>query len=173
MYICADYPVIGCLSINHNVLLLYDACSGASASLLVRDYISPYCELDAQVLPWASGWGWGGPSRLSPVSMKVAMSLWQHTKISSLMMSKLGKGYCAFPAGLHGWALPRWMNPSLELMKLRWRGSGVGTTLTQAPLPAREDFFQFCYEPMSQSSELSNTCMNNQKDKLWSNASKS
>ena len=132
--------------------LLWTRCTGASLSFRLRVR---------------------KPTRLSPVSMKVAMSLWQHTKISSLMMSKLGKGNCAFPAGLQGWALPRWMNPSLELMKLRWRGSGVGTTLTQAPLPAREDFFQFCYEPMSQSSELSNTCMNNQKDKLWSNVSKS
>ena len=47
------------------------------------------------------------------------------------------------------------------------------TAMNTGSATCKRGFFQFCYEPMSQSSELSNTCMNNQKDKLWSNVSKS
>ena len=124
------------------------------------------------------------PTRLSPVSMKVAISLWQHTKISSLMTSKLGKWNCAFPAGLHGWAFAK-MNESkfgvdeAKMMERLWGGNYFDpatkkwTTMNTGSATCKRGFFQFCYEPMSQSSELSNTCMNNQKDKLWSNASKS
>ena len=151
MYFCDDYPMIGCLSINHNVLLLYDACSGASASLLVRDYISPYCEQDAQVLPWASGWGWGGPSRLSPVSMKVAISLWQHTKISSLMTSKLGKGNCAFPAGLHGWAFAKMNESKFGVDEAKMERLWGGNYFDTGSATCKRGFFSvllWAYEPI-------------------------
>lgn len=54
-------------------------------------------------------------------------------------------------------------------MERLWGGNYFDT----GSATCKRGFFQFCYEPMSQSSELSNTCMNNQKDKLWSNVSKS
>ncbi|KAB2601929.1 elongation factor 2 [Pyrus ussuriensis x Pyrus communis] len=90
------------------------------------------------------------------------------------------KGTVAFSAGLHGWAFTLtnfakmyaskfgvdeskmmerlWGENFFDPATKKWTSKNTGTAT------CKRGFVQFCYEPIKQ---IINTCMNDQKDKLW------
>ncbi|KAF9615062.1 hypothetical protein IFM89_021633 [Coptis chinensis] len=90
------------------------------------------------------------------------------------------KGTVAFSAGLHGWAFTLtnfakmyaskfgvdeskmmerlWGENFFDPATKKWTGKNTGSPT------CKRGFVQFCYEPIKQ---IINTCMNDQKDKLW------
>ncbi|KAL0320966.1 UNVERIFIED_CONTAM: Elongation factor 2 [Sesamum radiatum] len=89
------------------------------------------------------------------------------------------KGTVAFSAGLHGWAFTLtnfarmyaskfgvdeskmkrlWGENFFDPATKKWTSKSSGTST------CKRGFVQFCYEPIKQ---IINTCMNDQKDKLW------
>ncbi|TQE08742.1 hypothetical protein C1H46_005590 [Malus baccata] len=95
------------------------------------------------------------------------------------------KGTVAFSAGLHGWAFTLtnfakmyaskfgvdeskmmerlWGENFFDPATKKWTSKHTGTAT------CKRGFVQFCYEPIKQ---IINTCMNDQKDKLWPMLSK-
>ncbi|PQP97446.1 hypothetical protein Pyn_30899 [Prunus yedoensis var. nudiflora] len=90
------------------------------------------------------------------------------------------KGTVAFSAGLHGWAFTLTNFAKMYASKFgvdeskmmeRLRGENYfdpatkkWTSKNTGSATSKRGFVQFCYEPIKQ---IINTCMNDQKDKLW------
>ncbi|KAG8479547.1 hypothetical protein CXB51_029160 [Gossypium anomalum] len=90
------------------------------------------------------------------------------------------KGTVAFSAGLHGWAFTltnfakmyasKFGVDESKMMERLWGenyfdpASKKWTTKSTGTASCKRGFVQFCYEPIKQ---IINTCMNDQKDKLW------
>ncbi|KAG2569302.1 hypothetical protein PVAP13_7NG380600 [Panicum virgatum] len=90
------------------------------------------------------------------------------------------KGTVAFSAGLHGWAFTltnfakmyasKFGVDESKMMERLWGenffdpATKKWTTKNTGSATCKRGFVQFCYEPIKQ---IINTCMNDQKDKLW------
>ncbi|KAL0407084.1 UNVERIFIED_CONTAM: Elongation factor 2 [Sesamum latifolium] len=90
------------------------------------------------------------------------------------------KGTVAFSAGLHGWAFTltnfarmyasKFGVDESKMMERLWGenffdpATKKWTTKSTGNSTCKRGFVQFCYEPIKQ---IINTCMNDQKDKLW------
>ncbi|MCI25317.1 elongation factor 2-like, partial [Trifolium medium] len=90
------------------------------------------------------------------------------------------KGTVAFSAGLHGWAFTltnfakmyasKFGVDESKMMERLWGenffdpATKKWTTKNTGSATCKRGFVQFCYEPIKQ---VINTCMNDQKDKLW------
>ncbi|KAJ8755104.1 hypothetical protein K2173_016833 [Erythroxylum novogranatense] len=90
------------------------------------------------------------------------------------------KGTVAFSAGLHGWAFTltnfakmyasKFGVDEAKMMERLWGenffdpATKKWTTKNTGSPTCKRGFVQFCYEPIKQ---IINTCMNDQKDKLW------
>ncbi|CAO2166341.1 unnamed protein product [Urochloa humidicola] len=90
------------------------------------------------------------------------------------------KGTVAFSAGLHGWAFTltnfakmyasKFGVDESKMMERLWGenffdpATKKWTTKSTGSATCKRGFVQFCYEPIKQ---IINTCMNDQKDKLW------
>ncbi|KAG2600568.1 hypothetical protein PVAP13_5KG527914 [Panicum virgatum] len=90
------------------------------------------------------------------------------------------KGTVAFSAGLHGWAFTltnfakmyasKFGVDETKMMERLWGenffdpATKKWTTKNTGSATCKRGFVQFCYEPIKQ---IINTCMNDQKDKLW------
>ncbi|KAE9446346.1 hypothetical protein C3L33_21761, partial [Rhododendron williamsianum] len=90
------------------------------------------------------------------------------------------KGTVAFSAGLHGWAFTltnfakmyasKFGVDESKMMERLWGenyfdpATKKWTTKNSGSATCKRGFVQFCYEPIKQ---IINTCMNDQKDKLW------
>ncbi|KAF9586923.1 hypothetical protein IFM89_039795 [Coptis chinensis] len=90
------------------------------------------------------------------------------------------KGTVAFSAGLHGWAFTltnfakmyasKFGVDESKMMERLWGenffdpATKKWTTKNTGSPTCKRGFVQFCYEPIKQ---IINTCMNDQKDKLW------
>ncbi|KAK8651916.1 hypothetical protein V6N13_141491 [Hibiscus sabdariffa] len=90
------------------------------------------------------------------------------------------KGTVAFSAGLHGWAFTltnfakmyasKFGVDEAKMMERLWGenffdpATKKWTTKNTGSATCKRGFVQFCYEPIKQ---IINTCMNDQKDKLW------
>jgi elongation factor 2 len=108
------------------------------------------------------------------------MSLWQHKKINSLVMSIVQvypeKGTAAFSAGLHGWAFTlsnfakmyafKFGVDESKMMKRLWGENYFDPSTKKwsskhtGSATCKRGFVQFCYEPIKQ---IINSCMNDQK----------
>jgi elongation factor 2 len=89
-------------------------------------------------------------------------------------------GTVAFSAGLHGWAFTltnfakmyasKFEVDELKMMERLWGenffdpSTKIWTTKNTGSATCKRGFVHFCYEPIKQ---IINTCMNDQKDKLW------